>query len=71
METRIVNLSDETDFEKAVSALLNDGWEISSTACGFINSEAYDYQNIYQAIMVRSAESAQYAEWRRIELEKK
>ena len=43
--------ADEDDFTKQINELLKRGWVILSTSCGFVNSEAYDFQGCYQAIV--------------------
>jgi len=45
--------SSNSDFEKMVNAFLEDGYKISSTSCGFANSENYDFAGRWQAILVK------------------
>ena len=50
---KVVNITDEDDFTKQVNDLLNDGYKISSTDCGFIQSEQYDFCSSFMAILVK------------------
>ena len=50
---KVVENSDETKFETECNKLIQDGYKISSTSCGIINSEAYDFCTFYQAILVK------------------
>lgn len=52
-EIKVISLSSESEFENMVNAYLKEGWKISSTSCGFINSESYDYGSVYQAILIK------------------
>lgn len=52
-EIKVINLSDESEFELMVNAWLKEGWKVSSTSCGFVNSEAYDFCGCYQAILIK------------------
>lgn len=52
-EIKVISLPSENEFENMVNAYLKEGWEISSTSCGFINSELYDYKDWYQAILIK------------------
>lgn len=53
MEIKVIDLSDESEFENMVNAYLEEGWKISSTSCGFIDSEVYDFERVYQAILFK------------------
>ena len=53
-EIKVLNLTDETEFEDIVNGFLAEGWKISSTSCGFVNSENYDFCTSFQAILTRS-----------------
>ena len=53
MEIKVISLSSESEFENMVNAYLQEGWKISSTSCGFINSGLYDYKDWYQAILIK------------------
>ena len=50
---KTVNFSIESDFENYVNNCLREGYKISSTSCGFLNSESYDFCACYQAILVK------------------
>jgi len=52
-DVQIVDTHDEDIFKDRVNALRERGYEISSTACGFTNSEDYDFCARYQAILVK------------------
>lgn len=52
---KVVNLTDENDFEKEINRLLDLGYQISSTSCGFINSEKYDFCTSFQAVLIHKA----------------
>jgi len=40
------------NFEKEVNEFLQNGYLISSTSCGFANSESYDFCGVYRAILI-------------------
>lgn len=50
---KVINNTDECDFENMVNAYLSEGWKISSTNCGFLNSENYDFDTSFQAILIK------------------
>ena len=52
-EIKVISYPDEGYFESLVNNLLKEGWRISSTNCGFLNSENYNFGNVYQAILIR------------------
>lgn len=52
-EIKVLNLTDEAEFESIVNGFLAEGWKVSSTSCGFINSENYDFCTSFQAILTR------------------
>lgn len=54
---KIVETSDHTEFENQVKGYLSQGYKISSTNCGFVNSEKYDFCSIYQAILIKPEHS--------------
>ena len=55
METiKTIHCNDETKFDEQVNALLQDGWKISSTYCGFVQSESYDFCGSYHAILIKA-----------------
>jgi len=49
----IVQSNDEETFKQKVQELLNDNWYIQSCNCGFIQSETYDFCNVFQAILTK------------------
>ena len=50
---KVINRADEDEFEKEVNKYLLQGYKMSSTACGFINSELYDFCTSFQAILIK------------------
>ena len=52
-EIKVYESSNESEFEAYVNAMLKDGWQISSTSCGFVNSENYDFCSSYHAVLVK------------------
>lgn len=50
---KVVHSSDEVKFTEQVNNLLNEGWTINSTSCGFVNSAQYDFCSVYQAILIK------------------
>lgn len=50
---KVINMTDEDEFQETVNDFLGKGWVISSTACGFINSETYDFCTSFQAILIK------------------
>ena len=53
MTVKVIAKGDKDEFEKELQNLLNDGFKIISSNCGFINSELYDFADYYQAILVK------------------
>lgn len=51
-EIKVVNRSDEDEFTQEVNELLQEGYKISSTDCGFVNDSQYDYCSSFMAILV-------------------
>ena len=47
-----IESNDMAEFTSQVNTYLEEGWTISSTSCGFANSEAYEFCSIYQAVLV-------------------
>lgn len=47
-----VDESNERTFEATIKALIDKGYRLHSSSCGFVQSERYDFCNSYQAIMV-------------------
>lgn len=52
MRIKIVEDNDKDEFEEKVNVLLNTGYTILSSNCSMINSEAYDFANYYQAMLL-------------------
>lgn len=50
---KVIDSSDIDEFEKDINELLVKGFKISSTSCGFVNSEIYDFCHCYQAILLK------------------
>lgn len=51
---KIVNVSDEDEFiERCNDILKDDDYRLSSSYCGFANSEAYDFCDSWMAIFVK------------------
>lgn len=53
---KVIETGDRDEFTKQINELLKDGWKVSSTSCGFVNSEAYDFCNYYHAILLKNHE---------------
>lgn len=53
MNIKVVDETEINVFETKVNELLKMGYKISSTSCGFVNSEAYDFCSVYQAILIK------------------
>jgi len=52
-EIKVVSYPNESYFESVVNNFLKEGWKVSSTSCGFLNSASYNFQDTYQAILIR------------------
>ena len=48
----LLNECDEPTFEAECKLLIDSGYIISSTNCGFIDSEEYNYSPVLQAICI-------------------
>ena len=51
-QIKVLNMTDEIEFERVVNGYLLEGWEVLSTSCGFINSENYDFFFFFQSILI-------------------
>ena len=51
-QIKVLNMTDEIEFERVVNGYLLEGWEVLSTSCGFINSENYDFCTSFQSILI-------------------
>jgi hypothetical protein len=40
-------------FEDECNKLLNEGYKLLSSSCGFIDNERYDYCSVYKAIFIK------------------
>jgi len=49
----VIESTDVSEFKNNVTELLQQGYTILSSNCGFINSEQYNFCSIYQAILVK------------------
>jgi hypothetical protein len=49
---KVIDSCDSTKFEKEVNEFLSKGYIVSSTSCGFVPSEKYEFCSSYQAILV-------------------
>jgi hypothetical protein len=56
-EVKVIQNTKQGDFEDEVNGWLKEGYKISSTSCGFFNSEAYDFCEHWQAILVKEGVS--------------
>ena len=56
-EILVLEESDKGKFEFNVNVYLSEGWTISSTSCGFVNSERYDFCSTYQAILIKNSQN--------------
>jgi len=48
-----VSFSKQGCFEDSVNEYLEEGYKILSTNCGFLNSENYDFIDVWQAILYK------------------
>ncbi len=56
VDVKIVNTGSEVEFVMQCKRLLDDGYRISSTSCGFIQSEKYNFCDCYQAILIKEVD---------------
>ena len=49
-----ISESQQGEFEDKVNDYLSRGYSILSTNCGFVQSEAYDFCNVWNAILITS-----------------
>lgn len=54
---KVVETSDKNEFECESSELMKQDYKVSSSNCGFINLERYNFCPYYQAILVKEGES--------------
>ncbi|HHX61782.1 MAG TPA: hypothetical protein GX707_13925 [Epulopiscium sp.] len=50
---KVINECNEHVFESTVNEYLSKGYKISSTSCGFLNSEEYEFVTNFQAILFK------------------
>lgn len=51
---KVITSEDKDKFEAELQKFLDDGYELVSSNCGFINSEQYDFADYYQAILIKN-----------------
>lgn len=51
-KVRLFESQSESEFEGFANAMIEDGYIMQSSSCGFINSENYNFNSIYQAIFI-------------------
>lgn len=51
---KVVDSSDEELFTSRCNKLLDAGYILSSSSCGFVNSKEYDFCSAYHAIFVKN-----------------
>lgn len=50
---KVIESSNLERFESQVQDLLNQGYIVSSTSCGFVQSEKYDFCSDFKAILIK------------------
>lgn len=53
---KVIETNSGNEFEKYAENLISQGFTLSSSHCGFVNSEEYDFCSSYQGIFVRKEE---------------
>jgi hypothetical protein len=48
----VINETGKDTFQKLCAKLVEDGYKLSSSSCGFVNSKEYDFQDAFFAIFV-------------------
>ena len=48
----VLESNDTEAFEDDMNMYLEQGYDVSSSSCGFVNSEQYEFCSSYQAILV-------------------
>jgi hypothetical protein len=56
-ELFVVNETDPKVFEKKCNELLDEGFKLSSSACGFVDSAEYNFCGVYDAIFIKEESS--------------
>ena len=52
----VIDESQPDIFAAKCNGYINNGYEVSSSSCGFVQSEAYDFCGSYQAILIKKKE---------------
>ncbi len=52
-EITVIEANSKKEFIDKVNLKLQQGFKISSTNCGFVDSEQYDYCSVFQAILIK------------------
>ena len=55
---KVVASSDAIDFENKVNKIIEAGFKLSSSSCGFVNSERYDFCDAYHAILIKTEDTS-------------
>ena len=50
---KVIDMTDTKEFQNECNQYLKAGFRLSSSSCGFINSEQYEFCTSYQAIFIR------------------
>lgn len=50
---KTIDMSCPDRFDSEVQLYLDQGYKVSSTSCGFVQSEAHDFCGSYQAILIK------------------
>jgi hypothetical protein len=51
---KTVDVSDNGEYEDKVNELLKDGFVLSSSSCGFVDSAEYEWCGVYKAVLVKT-----------------
>lgn len=57
-----IDESSELDFRRKINVLLNQGYLLSSSSCGFVNDAKYDFCGSWQAVLVLPESAANIIE---------
>lgn len=52
---KILNTNNQQDFKTDLEQLLSEGYKLESSSIGIIQSEKYDFQDIYQALLIKNS----------------
>lgn len=53
MKIKTVSTSKQGEFEDIVNSYLKEGYKLVSSNYGFVNSESYDFADVWQAILYK------------------